>query len=114
MDATSIIMPFGKHKGRVLDTVPGIYLARTYKSQPEMMEKHPTVKQFIETNFSALLFTGKPIGPICDTLKVAFIDRQAADKELKRIRKSPGTHKKPVRSYECERCGFWHHTSKPA
>jgi hypothetical protein len=79
-----------------------------------MMEKHPGVKQFIEANFAPLLYTGPKIaGPICDTLKACFMDKEAADKELKRIRKSPGTHKKPVRSYECERCGFWHHTSKP-
>lgn len=112
MDATKLIMPFGKHKGWALEKVPGIYLARLYRSQPDMMDIHQTVKQFIETNLSALLFTGKPIGPICDTLKVAFVDKVAADKELKRIRRDPRKHKKPIRSYECERCGLWHHTSR--
>lgn len=111
MEATSFLMPFGKYEGQAVEGLPGTYLVQLYTNR-EVMEKHPAVKQYIEINYGPLLPTKKTTGPICDTLKAAFVDRDAADKELKRIRKDPRKHKKPVRSYECERCGFWHHTSR--
>lgn len=104
-------MPYGQHKGRPIETLPGSYLVAIYSNR-EAMEKYPAVKEYIETNYWALLPTPKVNGPLCDTLKMCFVDKEAADKELKRIRKDPRRHKKPVRSYECERCGFWHHTSR--
>lgn len=113
MEQNTLIVQFGKYNGQAIERLPAFYLARVYMSNPEVMEQYPAVKQFIEINCAALLLVGKPVGPICDTLKAAFVDKEAADKELKRIRKDPRKHKKPVRSYECERCGFWHHTSKP-
>lgn len=106
-------MPFGKHEGTAIEKVPSIYLARLYKSNPDMMDKHPVIKQYIETNFSFLLFINKPIGPICDTFKVAFLDNNSAKAALKRIKRDPDQRNTtPVRYYECERCGFWHLTSR--
>jgi hypothetical protein len=104
-------MPYGQHKGRPIETLPGSYLVALY-SDAGAMEKHPAIKNYIETNYRALLPIKKVYTPLCDTFKVCFVDKEAADKELKAIRQDPRKHKKPVRSYQCERCGFWHHTSK--
>jgi hypothetical protein len=110
----SLIMPIGKYKDCPIKQVPSFYLIRLYMSNPEVMEKNPAVKEYIETHCAGLLSIGDPIQPtLCDSFKVSFVDKEAADKELKRIRKDPRKHRKPVRSYKCERCGLYHHTSRP-
>lgn len=43
--------------------------------------------------------------------KIAFT-KSDAKKELKRIRDTSQDHKKPIRSYECDKCGWWHLTSE--
>jgi hypothetical protein len=112
MEAHSFLMPFGKHEGQALSAVPGTYLMQLYTNR-EKMEKHPELKHFIEFNFGPLLPGRKATGPICDTFKICYVDKEMADRELKRIRSDPRHHSKPTRSYECDRCGLWHHTSKP-
>lgn len=110
-----IILKFGKYRGQDIRVVPGPYLVGLYKSAQDQLDKYPLVREYIVENFGALIPTKSYLfllTPICDTLKTCFVDQQDADKELKRIRKDPRKHKKPIRSYQCERCGFWHHTSK--
>jgi uncharacterized protein (DUF3820 family) len=108
-----IIMPFGKYKGQPICNVPSFYLIRLYMSNPEKVEQYPGIKTFIKTRCAGLLSIGDPIQPtLCDSFKVSFVDKEAADKELKRIRKDPRKHQKPVRSYKCERCGLYHHTKR--
>lgn len=45
--------------------------------------------------------------------KVIYQSKSAAKTALKDIRVTKQNHRKPIRSYECEKCGFWHHTSMP-
>lgn len=56
--------------------------------------------------------SGKPIFT-CD--KIAYVNQNEAKRELKNIReKSNSTiSKKPVRTYKCDNCSFWHLSSKP-
>lgn len=47
--------------------------------------------------------------------KVYFLSRKEANKRLKDIIMNGEMYadgKKPVRSYECDKCGFWHLTSQ--
>lgn len=59
--------------------------------------------------------TEKSIPPskeyICD--KIAYYCKKVANDALKIIRETEQDHKKPVRSYECEKCSQWHLTSIP-
>lgn len=46
--------------------------------------------------------------------KATFTDKGKADKEIQRIRKAAGRrkrHARPVRSYKCPDCQWWHLTS---
>lgn len=47
----------------------------------------------------------------CD--KIPFLDERAAKDEIKRIQELDQVQKKPVRSYECPKCNWWHTTSIP-
>lgn len=44
--------------------------------------------------------------------KIGFYSKKLANAELKRFQNTIKTGVVPVRSYECEICGAWHHTSK--
>lgn len=46
----------------------------------------------------------------CD--KESFESEKSADKKLKKIWAMPNKGKKPIRSYQCEKCGKYHLTSK--
>lgn len=44
--------------------------------------------------------------------KIGFYSKKLANAELKRFQETIKTGVVPVRSYECEICGAWHHTSR--
>jgi hypothetical protein len=45
--------------------------------------------------------------------KIQYMSKKVAREALQKIRDAPGDHKKPIRSYECEKCSAWHLTSVP-
>ena len=47
------------------------------------------------------------------TDKIVFASEKEAKQEIRRIRVLEQVNKKPVRAYECEKCGGWHTTSLP-
>lgn len=53
------------------------------------------------------------IANICKTGKVIYLTKKIAREALAQIRQTEQSHKKPVRSYECDECGWWHLTSLP-
>ncbi len=53
------------------------------------------------------------LAEICKTGKDIYLTKQAARDALASIRQAKQDHKKPIRSYECEECGWWHLTSVP-
>lgn len=55
------------------------------------------------------LVLGVTKGFLCH--KYTYVSKKEADYILDRIAEKPQSHKKPVRSYECPKCGGWHHTS---
>lgn len=53
------------------------------------------------------------LAEICKTGKFVYLTKKEARKALKKIRQTEQNHKKPIRSYECEECHWWHLTSMP-
>jgi len=51
------------------------------------------------------------LAEICS--KEIYTSKKAANTALVKIKDSEQTNKKPVRSYECDECSFWHLTSIP-
>lgn len=45
--------------------------------------------------------------------KVKFADEVSADITMRQIIKIENEKEKPIRSYKCNMCNFWHLTSKP-
>ena len=45
--------------------------------------------------------------------KVSYRDKDQAVTALHAIKNCDNDGKKPIRAYECDRCGKWHLTSKP-
>ena len=111
---------FGMYKNamnnRLVD-LPHVYLKQLLRNthlDPELVrviredilkESEPEKKEFI-TNAKDLRkkITGCP--------KIGFYSKKLANAELKRFQSTIKTGVVPVRSYECEICGAWHHTSK--
>lgn len=116
MDHSNYIIPFGKYKFTALCRVPANYLLGLYGDKTKM-EKYPEINAYIEANLTALIpkqaikvHIVEPIA-ICD--KQPYTDEEEAKKALKLIRQDKREHKKPIRAYKCEKCRFWHLTSKP-
>ena len=51
------------------------------------------------------------LSEICE--KVIYLSKKEARDALRHARNTQQEHKKPVRSYECDKCSFWHLTSLP-
>jgi len=45
--------------------------------------------------------------------KVSFVDKISAEITLKQIIKNNTSENLPQRAYECNKCGYWHLTTKP-
>ena len=48
---------------------------------------------------------------ICD--KIVFVSEKDAKDRIRKLSELKQDNKKPVRAYECEKCGGWHLTSIP-
>ena len=114
---------FGKHKKKPISEIPKDYLLRLYKSGiPKDKDPDGKLRIFIEE----LICPPKKIRKTHETInhiaiKVAemfcpkefFISESDAKYRLKFIRShSTRSEKIPIRAYECDRCGYWHLTSK--
>lgn len=114
-------LPFGKYKGYLIADVPAVYLMSIYRS----FKDDPTKKDLMEyvgARIDQLDPTGllrpREITPVREIVlpkcsKKAYITRKEAKDALKKIRADKSTSKKPIRSYECPKCSYWHLTSKP-
>lgn len=107
------IMLSGDYKYTSLCRVPPSYLLKIYHRR----KKHPdkALLAYIKDNMEKI--KGRQDGTIAiPKLEIAcekrqFTNQKEAKDEIKRIRDLAQGHKKPVRSYECEKCGAWHITS---
>lgn len=111
---------FGMYKNAIdnrLVDLPHFYLKQLLRNthlDPELVrviredilkESKPEKKEFI---VNAKDLRKKITG--CS--KIGFYSKKLANTELKRFQNTIKTGVVPVRSYECEICGAWHHTSK--
>jgi hypothetical protein len=108
-------IPFGKHRFTLLKNVPAQYLLDLL-SQKNNKDVNKDVMEYIEQNLHFIkskLGSTEPVEEtkLCD--KIAYPTENDAKKHIREIRKLEQKHKKPVRSYECEKCGGWHLTSIP-
>ncbi|MGZ4056367.1 MAG: hypothetical protein ACXVDZ_18260 [Bacteroidia bacterium] len=108
------LLTFGKHKFVRLCRVPADYLLNIYKDK-NCQDKELLL--YIENNLNKIKARqeGKIVVPelkkVCE--KITYISEKDAKHEIKKIREKEQEHKKPVRSYGCEKCGGWHLTSIP-
>lgn len=106
------IMPFGKYKKCRIKEVPSWHLIEFLdgKTLPDL--KFGRFLKSIEHLIRSEDW-GKRKEEECP--KVYFLSRQEANKRLKHIQMNGDwiSEKKPIRSYECPKCGFWHLTSMP-
>ncbi len=109
------LITFGQYKFTKLCRVPAEYLLelfakKNYKKNKELLE-------YIEANLEKIKARkeGKIISPEfkypCE--KQIFASEKSAKEEINRIHGLNQENKKPVRVYECEKCGAWHLTSIP-
>lgn len=115
---------FGMYKNamdnRLVD-LPHEYLRKIIKDpklDPELVRvicedilKEPLPRKPLDK--SILLTNAKDLRKqITGCSKIGFYSKKLANAELKRFQNTIKTGVVPVRSYECEICGAWHHTSK--
>lgn len=106
----------GQFKNKPLKDIPAFYLVRLYH-QKEFMTQYLEINEYIEATHRDLLplKASKHLLPKYEPLpceKYTYVDEGEARKALKLIKQDKRTHKKPVRAYQCEVCGYWHLTSK--
>lgn len=104
-------MPFGKYKGQPIHLLPLQYIRSIYGT-PQQMIRYPDLKNYLEETYKGLLQKSHPIEPLCETLKRCYKDEETAKKALKLLIET--SHGKTlIRWYQCNICGYWHHTSQP-
>jgi hypothetical protein len=102
----------GKYKFVSLKNLPAYYLLKIYnnKNKSDIYLYH-----YVETNLDKIKSANlKEVVPVilpCD--KHAFIDEKAAALQLALVALDASDHKKPVRYYKCDKCPYYHLTSKP-
>lgn len=108
------LLTHGKYKFIALCRIPAKYLLNVYNS------KNPTDKdlnEYIERNLDIIkarqngLITSPVLKVTCE--KIIYISKKEAKLEINRIKLKVQENKKPIRTYECEKCGGWHLTSIP-
>lgn len=125
MYTDNTILTWGKHKFTKICRIPADYLLKFDESNcPDKelliyIEKNKDV--IIARSVSNLApppleldykLSGKNLKIVCpDTQKFIFITEKEAKAEVTRILKLNQSNKKPVRAYECIKCGGWHLTS---
>lgn len=104
------LIPFGPHGKSRIKAVPASYLIPFLEGKNVPVAGFDRFLKSIED-----LIRSPDWGTFDQCKKVYFLTRQDAQKRLKTIQMNEPdiSDKKPVRSYECEKCGFWHLTSKP-
>ena len=124
MITSDSIMKFGKYKNRKISTVPLDYLIQTYKStiHSTKNDDHKEFNEYIESTLDIPVLNPKvsilkAVDDFAKNMcpKEFFISQSDAKYRLDYIRKmNVNSDKKiPVRAYECEKCGYWHLTSRP-
>lgn len=121
------ILQTGRFKGYKLCEIEMQYFINIYKSQPSFdMQLIRFVKENIVRILEAKEKRFPKLPPAIqaepekkelyqDCKKIKYPTKKEARYALKHIREMENgqIHKKPVRSYECEHCSMWHHTSMP-
>lgn len=106
------LLTFGKYKFVRLSRVPPEYLLKMYENKGYV---NPELKEYIESNVEKIIARRDGIIPtpnierVCE--KLTFASEKIAKANLRDIATVKQEHKKPVRVYECEKCGGWHLTS---
>ncbi len=100
------ILNFGSYKNWALKDVPVKYLLDYFNSKGS--DYH--LMQYIDRNLINPPRVTEPVIEKCT--KITFLSRKEANYMINKAKWKEQEHKKPVRSYQCERCGFWHLTSK--
>jgi hypothetical protein len=106
------IMLTGKYKFIRLKNIPSEYLIKLYENN-SITDRD--LINYINLNMDKLLEKNSKkviIEPLPCT-KLIFASKQIANDYLNEIYNKEQSYKKPIRSYECEKCGFWHITSMP-
>ena len=106
------IMLTGRYKFVKLKNIPSEYLIKIYENGSTTDRD---LINYINLNMETLLVKNTKkltIEPLPCT-KLVFTSKKMANKYLKDIANKKQSHKKPIRSYECEKCSFWHVTSMP-
>lgn len=115
-------MTFGGYKGTRIGALPEDYLQgliRHFSTIPDSLFKEYLLRKYPEISVLERLYASHyiydPVGFICDKRTFATKrdadDFRKSDKKWKKGKKWKGG-KRPIRSYECPRCGGWHVTSK--
>jgi uncharacterized protein (DUF3820 family) len=105
--------PIGRYKFTALCRIPAEYLYNLYVNKSYYNKE---LKEYIETNIESIIqrkegiITAPPFTFPCD--KITYTSESDAKRVLKSIREQEQSHKKPIRAYECNKCGGWHLTSK--
>jgi len=106
------ILSFGKYKFTRLCRVPPDYLLKF-----SIDKSHTDLHQYVVNNLEKIIMRMEgivetpPFNFPCN--KFFYACEKDAKQVLKKIIETDQEHKKPIRSYECEKCGGWHLTSKP-
>ncbi|HLF51889.1 hypothetical protein [Flavobacterium sp.] len=110
MDLTdNSILTIGKHKFKLLKNVPKEYLITIYENQNPFC---PYLLKYVNKNIEQIKHKVAQIEePICS--KQAYFNEKIAKQILFEINNQTQKHKKPIRVYECDKCGNYHLTSKP-
>jgi uncharacterized protein (DUF3820 family) len=110
------LITFGKHKFKRLYEVPADYLLLIHQNPKGCPDRF--LVKCIEHHLEKIK------SPDWGTIIIQRIEEDRCTKSvyptkkdariaLQAIRNSPGKHKKPIRSYECDKCSGWHLTSMP-
>src|SRR3989344_688069 len=110
------LISLGENKFINLGKAPPGHLFELYDKEKKKKEPDKAFLNYFEKNKEKIKERLKRKEPEIEFIlsfckKEIFPSKRAANNELKRIKSQKSKHKKPVRSYECERCGWWHLTS---
>ncbi|MDI9882416.1 hypothetical protein [Flectobacillus longus] len=107
------LLTFGKYKFTQLCRVPPEYLLRIHQAKSYF---NAELKEYIINNLERIIQRrdGIILTPIVyfPCKKVIYISKKEANRFLESIKYIGQNHKKPVRAYECDKCGYWHITSR--
>lgn len=106
------ILTFGKYKFIKLKRVPAEYLLAIYNNKSS---DNNDLNNYIEHNLEKIF--NKKNGVIkypeieMTCQKITYPNEKEAKFRLSNISKIIQSNKKPIRAYECTKCGGWHLTS---